>query len=332
MNFFSGSQLAAAIEDLATLELTQAELILSERIVAQLCSHLPLHSEEIPKKLINGFMRGSTAFNDEQIADEIYRLQRQSTDRQDPMLIVGIIKNSLERERKEIHIRRTQKSAVRQILRAVKDDLENTVTTKPSMVSSFMRSQQDLLTQEIASSEATYIWADRVLELYTDLFVDVNNSLTDTNFKPKGIVSRLAANNYGNAWMRFVKEHMTQLYEKAQVSKPIATTSLMESAFGSDFNLNRTNYNQPPKQGESIRVVIENSGQGAVKFEKTWSSKSDAKAGMNAFFALLTTLVDPNERLDLVEISIESTNGISLSLQEVTQDKIKETLDKLLSA
>jgi hypothetical protein len=41
--------------------------------------------------------------------------------------------------------------------------------------------------------------------------------------------------------------------------------------------------------------------------------------------------VDPKERIDLVEISIESTNGISLSLQEVTQGKIKETLDKLLS-
>jgi hypothetical protein len=79
-------------------------------------------------------------------------------------------------------------------------------------------------------------------------------------------------------------------------------------------------------------VRIENSGQGAVKFEKTWSSKAEAKAGMNSFFALLTTLVDPNERIDLVEISIESTNGVSLSLQEVTQDKIKETLDKVLSA
>jgi hypothetical protein len=132
--------------------------------------------------------------------------------------------------------------------------------------------------------------------------------------------------------MRFVKEHMTQLYEKAQVSKPIATTSLMESAFGSDFNLNRTNYNQPPKQTESIRVAIENSGQGAIKFEKTWSSKSEAKEGLAAFFALLTTLVDPNERIDLVEISIESTNGVSLSLQEVTADKIKDTLNKLLSA
>ena len=332
MNFFSGSQLAVAIEDLANRELSQAELILSERIIDQICEHLPYRRVDVPRRLINGFMRGSTAIKDEQLAEEIQGLLRQVDLKQDSLLLVSIIKNSLDRERKDLHIRRTQKSAVRQVLRAIKDDLENTPTTKPEMVSSFVRSQQELLSKEIKDAGAVYTWADDVLSLYLDLFANLDKSLSHAVFNPKGIVSRPAANNYGNGWMRFIKDHLSELYETAVTSKPLFSSVFVDSAFGSDFNLNRTNYNQSPKQTESIRVVVENSGQGAVKFEKTWSSKSEAKAGMNAFFALLTTLVDPNERIDLVEISIESTNGVSLSLQEVTQDKIKETLDKLLSA
>jgi hypothetical protein len=82
---------------------------------------------------------------------------------------------------------------------------------------------------------------------------------------------------------------------------------------------------------ESVRVRIENSGQGAIKFEKTWSSKAQARQELKAFLSLLNTLIDASERIDLVEISIESNNGISLSLQEITQSKIEETLNKLIS-
>jgi hypothetical protein len=332
VNFFSGSQLAVAIEDLANRELSQAELVLSERIIDQICEHLPYRRVDVPRRLINGFMRGSTAIKDEQLSDEIQGLLRQVDLKQDPLLLVSIIKNALDRERKDLHIRRTQKSAVRQVLRAIKDDLENTPTTKPEMVSSFIRSQQELLSKEIKDAGAVYTWADDVLSLYFDLFADLDKSITHATFNPKGIVSRPAANNYGNAWMRFIKDHLSELFETAATSKPLMSSAYMDSSFGSSFNLNRSSHVSEPRSQEVIRVAIENTGQGAIKFEKKWSSKSEAREGLTAFFALLTTLVDPNERIDLVEISIESTNGVSLSLQEVTADKIKNTLNKLLSA
>lgn len=329
MNFFSGSQLAVAIEDLANQELLNSEEMLADRLVREITTHLPLKEDEVPRKLINGFMRGSTSFNNEQLSEELSRLQRTINDQQDPMLIVAVVKNAIDRERRDIHIKRTQKSAVRQILRAVKDDLELVETTRPGMIDSFMRTKDDLLITEIHNDIQIFDWANQVQRLFEGLFVSDDSFSPSKSFKPKGIVTRLAANNYVNSWTRFIQERTSQIFELAQVSKPLMTQSFVESAFSS--NIYKTGSMRLPKS-ESIKVRIENSGQGAVKFEKTWSSKSEAKAGMNAFFALLTTLVDPNERIDLVEISIESTNGVSLSLQEVTQDKIKETLDKVLSA
>ncbi len=329
MNFFSGSQLAVAIEDLANQELLNSEEMLADRLVREITTHLPLKEDEVPRKLINGFMRGSTSFNDEQLSEELSRLQRTINDQQDPMLIVAVVKNAIDRQRRDIHIKRTQKSAVRQILRAVKDDLELVETTRPGMIDSFMRTKDDLLVTEIHNDNQIFDWANQVQRLFEDLFVSDDSSSPSKSFKPKGIVTRLAANNYVNSWTRFIQERTSQIFELAQVSKPLMTQSFVESAFSS--NIYKTSSMRLPKS-ESIKVRIENGGQGAVKFEKIWSSKSEAKAGMNAFFSLLTTLVDPNERIDLVEISIESTNGVSLSLQEVTQDKIKETLDKVLSA
>ncbi len=328
MNFFSGSQLAVAIEDLANQELLISEEKLADRLVREITAHLPLKEDEVPRKLINGFMRGSTSFNDEQLAEELSRLQRTLDDHQDPMLIVAVVKNAIDRERKDIHIKRTQKSAVRQILRAVKDDLELVETNRPGMIASFIRTRDDLLVIDLHNDSQIFDWANQVQRLFEDLFVSDDKFSPSKSFKPKGIVTRLAANNYANSWTRFIQERTSQIFELAQTSKPLMTQSFVESSFA--YNLKRdTSFRQP--RSESIKVRIENSGQGAVKFEKTWSSKSEAKDGMSAFFSLLTTLVDPNERIDLVEISIESTNGISLSLQEVTQGKIKETLDKLLS-
>ena len=329
MNFFSGSQLAVAIEDLANQELLDSEEILANRLVREIAVHLPLEEHEVPRKLVNGFMRGSTSINDVQLGQWIREHKGTSDDAQDPMLIVALIKGAVERERKDIHIKRTQKSAVRQILRALKEDLNSVRTTRTGMNASFVKTQQDLLLENVSDLVGIFDWAMRVQRLYEDLFVDYENSETTNSIKPKGIVSRLAASNYGNSWTKFLKDRINQVSELAVTSKPLMTQSFVESSFAYDLKQDAT-FRKPIS--ESIKVRIENSGQGAVKFEKTWSSKSEAKAGVNAFFALLSTLVDPNERIDLVEISIESTNGVSLSLQEVTQAKIKETLDKVLSA
>jgi hypothetical protein len=244
------------------------------------------------------------------------------------MLIVAILKNAVERERKDIHIKRTQKSAVRQILRALKEDLNSVSTTRSGMSTSFVKTQQDLLLEDVGDHGHFFDWAMRVQSLFEDLFVDYGNTIDSSSFKPKGIVSRLAANNYGNSWMRFIKERTNQIYELAVTSKPLMTQSFFDDNYSSNtFKENSLSLPAP----ESVRVRIENSGQGAIKFEKTWSSKAQARQELKAFLSLLNTLIDASERIDLVEISIESNNGISLSLQEITQSKIEETLNKLIS-
>jgi hypothetical protein len=221
MTFFSGSQLAVAIEVLANRELLESEEILGDRITRELCTHLPVRAEDFPRKLINGFLRGSTTIKDEQLADEIAILQRKLDDRQDPMLVVALVKHSIDRERKDIHIKRTQKSAVRQILRAVKDDLELVETTRQGMVDSFTRSKDDLLVTEINSEGQIFEWANQVQRLFEDLFVSDDKDSHSSNFKRKGVVTRLAANNYANSWFRFIKEKSSELYQLAQVSKPL---------------------------------------------------------------------------------------------------------------
>lgn len=328
MNIIFGSQLAVAIEDLADLELLQSEVSLGERISREVAANLPLRAEYVPRKLINGFMRGSTTIKDEQLADEIAILQRKLNDRQDPMLIVAILKNALESERKDIHIKRTQKSAVRQILRALKEDIDSVNTTRPGMSTSFVKTQEGLLLEDIGDLGHFYDWATRVQSLFEDLFVDFDNTIGSSSFKPKGIVSRLAANNYGNSWIRFIKERTNQIFELAATSKPLMTQSFFDSSYSSN-TVEKSALSLPAP--ELVRVRIENSGQGAIKFEKTWASRAQARQELKAFLSLLNTLIDASERIDLVEISIESNNGISLSLQEITQSKTEETLNKLLS-
>ncbi len=325
MTFFSGSQLAVAIEDLANRELLESEDILGDRITRELCTHLPVRAEDVPRKLINGFMRGSTTIKDEQLADEIAILQRKLDDRQDPMLVVALVKHSIDRERKDIHIKRTQKSAVKQILRAVKDDLDLVETTRSTMIASFKRTKDDLLVVEIHSEGAVFDWADQVQRLYEDLFVSDDKSSLTNSFKPRGIVSRLAASNYSNSWIRFIKERAHQIYELAPLSKPLMTQSLVESSLS--FKLKRESTQRGPSH-ESIRVSITNDGQGIFQ---TWASKAEARRELSSFISILSTLVDVDDEIESVEISIATTNEINISLKAVTQSKIEKTLSKLLS-
>lgn len=324
MTFFSGSQLAVAIEDLANRELLESEEILGDRITRELCTHLPVRAEDVPRKLINGFMRGSTTIKDEQLADEIAILQRKLDDRQDPMLVVALVKHSIDRERKDIHIKRTQKSAVRQILRAVKDDLDLVEITRTTMVGSFKRTKDDLLSIEIHSESQIFDWADQVQRLYEDLFVSEDKSSPTNSFKPRGIVSRLAASNYSNSWFRFIKERSHQIFELAPISKPLMTQSVVENSLS--YKLLREPTLRIPSP-ESVRVSITNGGQGIFQ---TWTSKAEARKELPSFISLLSTLVDGDDAIESVEISIAATNEINISLKAVTQSKIEKTLSKLL--
>lgn len=334
MNFFSGSQLAVAIEDLANQQLLESEDVLAERIVQELTTALPIHAGNIPKKLINGFMRGSTSFKEDQLAYEISllgaKLGLTIGDLNDALSIVTHIKYSLERERKDIHIRRTQKSAIKQVLRFLKEDLDDTNPLEPFDLQEFKRKQQDLLELQISDPGEIYFWADHVLHMYHGVFVDFGGPSGHSNRKQKNKISESAATNYSNAWMRFIENNSRLLCEKAQISKPLpqhfSNISNYQKPQETSFDMVQT-FNA----SQTIRVLIENSGQGAIKFEKTWASKSEARKDLKAFLSLLNTLVDSNERIDLFEVSIESTNGISLTLHEVFQPKIEETLNQVLA-
>jgi RNase P protein component len=270
-------------------------------------------------------MRGSTTIKDDLLAREFIILQSSLNDRQDPMLLVSIVKNEVQRERKDIHIKRTQKSAVRQILRALKEDINSVSTTRPGMEASFVKTQQELLLQDIRQQDQLIDWAMRTQRLYEDLFVDYENTDSSSSFKPKGIVSRLAASNYGNSWMKFIKERADQILAIAPTSKPLMSNSMIESTFRTDmFGLSPTR----PASSESIRVSIRNGGQGITQ---TWASKAEARKELPSFISLLSTLVDADNEIESVEISLAATNEISINLKGVTQSKVEQTLTKLLS-
>ena len=334
MNFFSGSQLAVAIEVLATQQLLESEDILAERIIQEITSALPLRAEDIPKKLINGFMRGSTSFKEDQLADELMLLQSRIGltvgDLNDALSMVTHIKYSLERERKDIHIKRTQKSAIKQVLRFLKDDLHESPEMNPVSLSDYIRTHQELLEQRFSDSNEIEYWSAHVLHMFNGIFVDHSDLSTSNLRKPKNQISEKAAINYSNAWNRFIDANRRELFEQAVISKPLpqhfSNISNYQKPQETSFDMVQT-FNA----SQTIRVLIENSGQGAIKFEKTWASKSEARKDLKAFLSLLNTLVDSGERIDLFEVSIESTNGISLTLQEVFQSKIEETLNKVLS-
>ena len=334
MNFFSGSQLAVAIEDLANQQLLESEDVLAERIVQELTTALPIHAGNIPKKMINGFMRGSTSFKEDQLADELMLLQRRTGltngDLNDALSMVTHIKYSLERERKDIHIKRTQKSAIKQVLRFLKDDLHESPGMNLVSLSDYIRTQQELLEQRFSDSNEIEYWSAHVLHMFNGIFVDHSDSSESNLRKPKNQISQKAAINYSNAWNRFMDSNRRELFERAPSSKPLpqhfSNVSSYQKPQETSFDMI-----QNFSTSQTIRVLIENSGQSPIKFEKTWSSKSEARKELKAFLALLNTLVDSKERIDLFEVSIESTNGISLTLQEVFQPKIEETLNQVLA-
>jgi len=334
MNFFSGSQLAVAIEDLANQQLLESEEILAERIIQEITFALPFRAEDIPKKLINGFMRGSTSFKEDQLAGELTLLERKLGitlgDFNDALSIVTHIKFSLERERKDIHIRRTQKSAIKQVLRYLKEDLEQTSQMRSFDLETFVTNQSKLLEQDFSELMEIESWAAHVLHMFHGVYVDFDEQDSSPSSRPKNKISQAAAMNYSNAWNRFIDANSRQLFELAQQSKPLPQHFSSDTNFQvSSKKIINSSINLSSRQ--AIRVLIENTGSGAIKFEKTWASKSEARKELKAFLSLLNTLVDSKERIDLFEVSIESTNGISLTLQEVFQSKIEETLSHLLA-
>jgi sugar/nucleoside kinase (ribokinase family) len=70
MEIVSGMKIAAAIDDLATNDLENAEQELADQLADKIAETFGVSHELIPKRLINGMMRGSTSLKLDQIVDE----------------------------------------------------------------------------------------------------------------------------------------------------------------------------------------------------------------------------------------------------------------------
>jgi hypothetical protein len=216
MEIVSGMKIAAAIDDLATNGLENAEQALADQLADEIAETFGVSHELIPKRLINGMMRGSTSLKLDQIVDEIHRMQGRINDDRDAESLATQILNSVERQRRDIHRQRTARSAVRQVLRALSSEALRSPSFEEWNSSSLIRAQSELQDQSINSPQEIFEWGALVLRLYYDLFVEQGKQDSSLIRKPKGQVSQGAAKNYASAWNRFIDEKANEIYLHAQ--------------------------------------------------------------------------------------------------------------------
>jgi hypothetical protein len=225
MEIVSGMKIAAAIDDLATNDLENAEQELADQLADKIAETFGVSHELIPKRLINGMMRGSTSLKLDQIVDEIHRMQgRINDDRDAESLATGIL-DSVEKQRRDIHRQRTARSAVRQVLRALSSEALRSPSFEEWNSSSLIRMQSELQDQSINSPQEIFEWGALVLRLYYDLFVEQGKQDSSSIRKPKGQVSQGAAKNYASAWNRFIDENANEIYLHAQSGRMIDVSS-----------------------------------------------------------------------------------------------------------
>jgi hypothetical protein len=225
MEIVSGIKIAAAIDDLATNGLENAEQALADQLADEIAETFGVSHELIPKRLINGMMRGSTSLKLDQIVDEIHRMQGRINDDRDAESLATQILNSVERQRRDIHRQRTARSAVRQVLRALSSEALRSPSFEEWNSSSLIRMQSELQDQSINSPQEIFEWGALVLRLYYDLFVEQGKQDSSLIRKPKGQVSQGAAKNYASAWNRFIDENASEIYLHAQSGRMIDVSS-----------------------------------------------------------------------------------------------------------
>jgi hypothetical protein len=221
MEIVSGMKIAAAIDDLATTDLEDAEQALADQLTEEIAETFGVSYELIPKRLINGMMRGSTSLKLDQIVDEIHRMQGRINDDRDAESLATQILNSVERQRRDIHRQRTARSAVRQVLRALSSEALRSPSFEEWNSSSLIRMQSELQDQSINSPQEIFEWGALVLRLYYDLFVEQGKQDSSLIRKPKGQVSQGAAKNYASAWNRFIDEKANEIYLHARSGRMI---------------------------------------------------------------------------------------------------------------
>jgi hypothetical protein len=357
-------KMAVAIDDLATNNLENAEQEMAEQLAEEISETFEVDPETVPQRLINGMMRGSTQLKMDQIVEEIHRMQGRINDGRDAESLATRILNNVERQRKDIHRQRIQRSAIRQVLRALSSDSLRSPGIEEWNSSSIFRMQSELTEREIQDPSEIYNWASAVLRLYYDIFVETGERDSSITRNSKSQVSQGAAKNYSSAWIRFIEENEQYIFSHAQnsrlsenpsqKSKPdfdntlSISNNLMSMSPPSyireeplakevpmSYEMNRAPKPASKKDSDNISVAVTElkSGEKPKRREMTWPSKASALQGLEKFFIVIENLVPNNARLDLVEISM-TVNGATetLTLEEIDPAGLKAMLEALLTA
>jgi hypothetical protein len=365
MEIVSGTKMAAAIDDLATNDLENAEEAMAEQLAEEISETFGVDPESIPQRLINGMMRGSTSLKLDQIVEEIHRMQGRINDGRDAEDLAKLILKSVETQRKDIHRQRIQRSAIRQVLRALSSDSMRSPGIEEYNSSSIYRMQSELNEREIRGPHEVYDWASAVLRLYYDIFVETGERDSSLTRKSRGLVSQGAAKNYSSAWTRFIEENESVIFSHAEqsyvstdqsVKKPksdsfetkallIQKLSMEPPSFSQDAYMAREVPDRlemsPPVapvvqeklEPVSVTITEHKNGEKPKRIEQNWPSRENALQGLTKFFIVVESYVPNNARIDQVEISM-TVNGQTetLTLEEIDPAGLKSMLQALLTA
>jgi hypothetical protein len=327
MVFFTGRQLAVAIEDLAKDALTYSEENVENAVIDQLLDFFPMRREDFPRRLVNGLMRGSTSINREQIVEDIQRIQRNLNNDLDPWQIMERILLNIEVDRKEVHIARTQKSAVRQILRALNEVLELVPTVPQHNIESFVNTQDRLNNEQMSTENELRHWADRVVSLYADLFVSQDQSENSSFKRPKGIVTKGAARNYVSVWSRFIEANYKDLVKRSPNVDISTTSSKLSNSISNLLMISSDNLDELKSK---VTVEVHKLGPNTFDFSKTWNSKELAKKGLSEFIETINAILAQNERIDYAVVEISGEDETVAKIGEITTKKLETFIKSLL--
>ena len=354
MDTVSGRKLAAAIDDLATNDLENAEQAMVEQLSEEIAQTFGVDSDSVPQRLINGMMRGSTSLKLDQIVEEIHRMQGRINDSRDAEALATRILNNVEMERKDIHRQRIQRSAIRQVLRALSSDSLRSPGIELWHSDAVHRMQQRLRAQEIESSNEIHNWAAAVLRLYFDIFVETSERDSSLTRKSRGLVSQGAAKNYSSAWTRYIEDNVSVIFSHAQQSQLVPKNNHNESKSINSGTISQRNRNlamvppsaapEIPSEKEApfvkekldpVSVVIteDMNGEKPKRIEQNWPSHENALQGLAKFFIVVENFVPNNDLIDQVEISMTVNGQIeTLTLEKIDPTSLRSMLQGLLTA
>jgi len=325
----TGASAGAAIEAISAQSLRDFEIRFQDALIQTVSGLTEESPSRINIRLINGLMRGSSNMNESQVKQDLSILMGISE--VDPKVseIFTQIMQSNERMRKQVHKLRTEKSAVKQVLRALSEDIYFLSVDWIESPDFENKHQQQLLAFNIDSLAALENWGEKVADLYKRLFVTKGDE-TKVTRKSRSTVSEAASRNYQNTWMRFIVEHGTEILEFARKNpeQKLVTKKqvLLQSAIEDSYNSNSRNY-QPQNYSPAITIQIENSGTKPLSMHKTWISDKEAKENSTELVEWLKSFLGEGSRIDRVTIESPKTK---INLEDVKAEEIEKALKVLL--